>query len=121
MKRDRNSFPNSNHFSPRSGRLIRTGRGEPVHAGVFFFGLDHSTSRITLRRFIRSSACYSVKCMNDVVPIEYRQQPLHRPPGAPRSQLNVFAQDAPSVLNGANDRILVGIIHGGTQLEKLAI
>jgi hypothetical protein len=61
---------------------------------------------------------YSVKCMNKVVPIEYRQQPLHRPPGVMRSWLNVFAQDAPSVLNGANDRILVGIIHGGTQLEK---
>jgi hypothetical protein len=56
--------------------------------------------------------------MNDVVPIEYRQKPLHRPPGVTRSWLNVFAQDAPSVLNGANDRILIGIIHGGTQLRK---
>jgi hypothetical protein len=56
--------------------------------------------------------------MNDVVPIEYRQQPLHRPRGVTRSQLNVFAQDAPSVLNGANERILIGSIHRGTQLEK---
>lgn len=51
--------------------------------------------------------------MNDVVPIEYRRQPLHRPPGVPRPRLNVFPQNAPSVLNGANERILIGIIYNG--------
>ena len=45
---------------------------------------------------------YSIKCMNDVVSIEYGQQPLHRSRWVTRRWLNVFPQNAPSVLYGAD-------------------
>ena len=60
-----------------------------------------------------SAPLYSIKCMNDVVPVEYGEQPLHRSRRVPRPRLNVFPQNAPSVLYGADERILVGIIHNG--------
>ena len=61
---------------------------------------------------------YWVKGVHNVVPIEHGKQTFNRSRRVSRARLNVFPQDAPSVLNGMNDRILVWIIHdGGTQLH----
>jgi hypothetical protein len=59
--------------------------------------------------------------MHDVVPVEYGQETFYRSGSVARPGLNVFPQDAPSVLNGAHQRILVGIIHDGTQLHETGI
>jgi len=50
---------------------------------------------------------YSIKRMYNVAPIEHGKQTFHRSLRVPA----VFPQDAPGVLNGANDGILVGIVH----------
>jgi hypothetical protein len=52
--------------------------------------------------------------MYNVAPIEHGKQTFHRLLRVP----SVFPQDAPRVLNGANDGILVGIVHDGTQLHE---
>jgi hypothetical protein len=72
----------------------------------------------SLNQSYHPAPLYSVKGVHDVVPVEHGQETFHRSGSVTRSWLSVFAQDAPSVLNGANDRILVGIVHGSTQLEK---
>jgi hypothetical protein len=98
---------------PSEDAALSSGRGQvraPVHAGGLFFGFGHSTSRITLRRFIRSSACTTSF-------VEYGQESSTVRVSSRGPGLNVFPQDAPSVLNGANKCILVGIIHGGTQFH----
>jgi hypothetical protein len=53
---------------------------------------------------------YSVKGVHNVAPIEHGKQTFHRSLGVPA----VFPQDAPGVLNRANDGIVVGIVHDGT-------
>jgi len=73
-------------------------------AGLFFY----STSRITLRRFRRSSACTTSLLSSTA------SRRSHRSLGVPA----VFPQDAPGVLNGANDGILVGIVHDGTPTPR---
>src|SRR5947207_12820423 len=57
---------------------------------------------------------YSVKGVHNVAPIEHGKQTFHRSLRVPA----VFPQDAPGVLNGANDRILVGIVHDGTPTPR---
>jgi len=57
---------------------------------------------------------YSVKGVHNVAPIEHGKQTFHRSRRVPA----IFPQDAPSVLNGANDGILVGIIHDGTPTPR---
>jgi hypothetical protein len=54
---------------------------------------------------------YSIKRMNDVVPIKHGQQTFRRSRRVARSGLDVFPEDAPSVLDCAQERVLVGIIH----------
>jgi hypothetical protein len=54
--------------------------------------------------------------MYHVVPIEHSQQAFHRPRRVALSRLNIFAKDAPSVLKGTHERIMVGTIHNRTQL-----
>ncbi len=51
--------------------------------------------------------------MDDFGLIEYGQQTFHGSLRVAWSRFNVFPQDAPSVLNGAQERVLVGIIHSG--------
>jgi hypothetical protein len=70
-----------------------------------FFSLDQSHHLAPL---------YSIKRMYNVAPIEHGKQTFHRSLRVPA----VFPQDAPSVLNGADDGILVGIVHDGTQLHE---
>ena len=60
---------------------------------------------------------YSIKRMYNVAPIEHGKQTFHRSLRVPA----VFPQDAPGVLNGANDGIVVGIVHDGTQLHESGI
>jgi hypothetical protein len=50
---------------------------------------------------------YSVKGVHYLGLIENGKQTFHRSLRVP----TVFSQDAPSVLNGSNERILVGIVH----------
>jgi hypothetical protein len=59
------------------------------------------------------AAPYSIKRMNDVVPIEYGLQTFHRSRRVPRSRLDIFPENAPGVLNGPYQNLLVGIIHSG--------
>jgi hypothetical protein len=67
--------------------------------------IDHSTSRITLSRFVRSSACTTSFLSSS-----------HR---VMRPRFDKLSQDAPTVLNGANEYedVLVGTFHKCTQLS----
>ena len=76
-----------------------------VRAPGPFFSLDQSYHLAPL---------YSIKRVYNVAPIEHGKQTFHRSLRVPA----VFPQDAPGVLNGANDGILVGIVHDGTQLHE---
>jgi len=49
--------------------------------------------------------------VQDLIPIEYRQQTCHRSRRVTRPRLNVFPKDASGILDGAQNRVLVGIIH----------
>ena len=49
--------------------------------------------------------------MNDVVPVEYGQETFYRSGSVARPGLNVFPKDAPSVLKGSQNRLLVATIH----------
>jgi len=69
-----------------------------------------ATPFVALRSFhqpYHPAPLYSIERENDLVPIEHSLQAFHRSLRVP----TVFPEDAPSVLNGANERILVGIIH----------
>ena len=74
----------------------------PVHARRVF---HQSTSRITLRRFIRSSASTTSFLSSTT-----SRRSTVRVASAP-ARLNVFPKDAPSVLKGSQNRLLVGTIH----------
>jgi hypothetical protein len=49
--------------------------------------------------------------MHDVFPVEYGQETFYRSGSVARPGLNVFPKDAPSVLKGSQNRLLVGTIH----------
>jgi len=66
--------------------------------------------RVVIDQSDHSAPIHPVKCVHDVVPIEYCQQALHGSRRVARSRLNVLPEDAPGVLYGAHERILVGII-----------
>src|SRR5258706_12322078 len=51
--------------------------------------------------------------MDDFGLIEYGYQTLHRSRRVPRSRLYIFPENAPGVLNGPYQNLLVGIIHSG--------
>jgi hypothetical protein len=57
---------------------------------------------------------HSIKRKSDVVPIEHHWQTFHGSRCIARSRLKIFTQDAPSVINRANEGIVVGIIHNCT-------
>jgi hypothetical protein len=57
---------------------------------------------------------YSIKRVSQVAPIEHGKQTFHRS----FRVAAVFPQDVPGVLNGANDGILVGIVHDGTPTKS---
>src|SRR5258705_2116236 len=60
---------------------------------------------------------HSIKRKDNFRLIEHSQQTLHGSRRVARSRFNVFPQDAPSVLYGANERILIATIHRGTPLR----
>jgi hypothetical protein len=70
---------------------------------------------LDLNQSYRPTPPYSIEGMNDIVPIQYSQQALHRSRRIPRSGLNVFPEDAPCVLDSPNDCVLVGVIHDAPQ------
>jgi hypothetical protein len=76
---------------------------------------------VSLNQSDHPAPLYPVKGVHDVVPVEYGQEKFHRSGSVARPWLNIFPQDASSVLNGTNERILVGIIHGGTQFHRAGI
>ena len=57
---------------------------------------------VSLNQSYRLATLYSVKGVHDVVPVEYGQEIFHRSGSVARSGLNIFPQDASSVLNGTN-------------------
>jgi hypothetical protein len=85
---------------------------------------DHSSPRcngfepfVSFDQSYHLAPLYSVKGVYNVAPIEHGKQTFHRSLRVPA----VFPQDVPGVLNGANDGILVGIVHDGTQLHEIGI
>jgi hypothetical protein len=54
---------------------------------------------------------YSIERKSNVIPIKHSLQTFHRSLRVPA----VFSEDAPGVLNGTNDGILVGVIHNGSR------
>ena len=69
---------------------------------------------VSLDQSYHLAPLYSVKGVHNVAPIEHGKQTFHRSLRVPA----VFPQDAPGVLNGANDGILVGIVHDGTPTPR---
>jgi hypothetical protein len=75
---------------------------------------DHSRPRcnvfepsVSFDQSYHLAPLYSVKGVHNVAPIEHGKQTFHRSLCVPA----VFPQDAPGVLNGADQSILVWIIH----------
>jgi hypothetical protein len=66
---------------------------------------------VSLNQSYHPAPLYSVKGMHDVVPVEYGQETFYRSGSVARPGLNVFPKDAPGVLDGAQDSLLVWIIH----------
>src|SRR5260221_14295637 len=64
---------------------------------------------------------HSIERMHDIVLVEYRYQTLHGSGRVGLPRLNVFPKDAPGVLDSAQDRLLVGIIHYTEQLHRTGI
>jgi hypothetical protein len=62
---------------------------------------------------------YPVEGVDDVIPIEDGQETVHGYYGVSRSRPNVFPKNAPRVLNGANERILVGIVHHQSKRSRV--
>ena len=56
--------------------------------------------------------------MSELGLVEHGQQTFYGSLRVTGSRLNVFPQDAPSVLNGAQERVLVGIIHSGHATQQ---
>jgi hypothetical protein len=79
---------------------------------------DHSSPRrnvfepfVSFDQSYHPPPLYPIERENDLVPIEHSLQTFHRSLRVPA----VFPQDASGVLNGANERILVGVIHNGSR------
>ena len=79
-----------------------------------FHGLRPRAGAFSLDQSYHLGPLYSIKRMYNVAPIEHSKQTFHRSLCVPA----VFPQDALGVLNCANDGILVGIVHDGTQLHE---
>jgi hypothetical protein len=82
---------------------------------------DHSRPRcnvfepfVSFDQSYHLAPLHSIKRMYKVAPVEHGKQTFHRSLRVPA----VFPQDAPSVLNGANDGILIGTIHDGTPTPR---
>lgn len=54
---------------------------------------------------------YPIERVHDVIPVKHRQEAIDRSDSIAGTGRNVLSQDTPGVLNGTNERILVGIIH----------
>jgi hypothetical protein len=72
----------------------------------------------SLNQSYHPAPLYSVKGVHDVVPVEYGQEMFHRSGSVARPGRNIFPQDASSVLNRTNERILIGIIHDGVRFHR---
>jgi hypothetical protein len=98
----------------RSIRVRLTHPAAILTNGALHGGLLPCRAFLSLDQSYHAPSLYSIKRMNDVAPIEHGKQTFHRSLRVPA----VFPQDAPGVLNGANDGILVGIVHDSTQLHE---
>jgi hypothetical protein len=85
---------------------------------------DHSRPRcnvfepfVSFDQSYHLAPLYSVKGVHNVAPIEHGKQTFHRSLRVPA----VFPQDAPGVLNSANDGILVGLFMTVRQLHEIRI
>jgi hypothetical protein len=75
----------------------------------------------SLNQSYHPTPIHPVKGMHDVVPVEYGQETFYRSGSVARPGLNVFPKDAPGVLDGAQDSLLVWIIHDTAQLPGTSI
>jgi hypothetical protein len=65
----------------------------------------------SLNKSYHPAPLYSIERVNDIISIEHSQQTLHRSRCIARTRLEVLAQNAPCVIKGANEGIMVGTIH----------
>src|SRR6266403_3655337 len=93
----------------RSIRVRLTHPAAILTNGALHGGLLPCRAFLSLDQSYHAPSLYSIKRMNDVAPIEHGKQTFHRSLRVPA----VFPQDAPGVFNGANDGIVVGIVHDG--------
>ena len=56
------------------------------------------------------ASIHPIERVNDIVPVEYHEKPFNGPRCVSRP-FEVFPEDAPCVLDCAQDRVLVGVIH----------
>jgi hypothetical protein len=57
---------------------------------------------VSLNQSYHPAPLYSIKGVHNVVPVEYGQEMFHRSGSVALPGLNMFPQDASSVLNGTN-------------------
>jgi len=86
---------NKKLVAERTHKSGNAARGRLTPAGPFLDWVSPNQS-------YRPATLYSVKGVHDVVPVEYGQEIFHRSGSVARSGLNIFPQDASSVLNGTN-------------------
>src|SRR6266403_3918248 len=96
----------------RSIRVRLTHPAAILTNGALHGGLLPCRAFLSLDQSYHAPSLYSIKRMNDVAPIEHGKQTFHRSLRVPA----VFPQDAPGVLNGANDGIVVEI--NGTPTQR---
>jgi hypothetical protein len=81
----------------------QTGPTSPALAGTIRSRRRvHFLDWVSLNQSYHPAPLYSVKGEHDVVPVEYGQEMFHRSGSVARPALNIFPQDASSVLNGTN-------------------
>ena len=60
---------------------------------------------------------HSIESVDDLISIEYRDEPVHCTRGVSWAWRDVFSEDAPGVLHSSQDRLLIRVVHG-TRLTK---
>jgi hypothetical protein len=83
-------------------RRVRAGMG---HSSVIEIGKQGSLDQPQ-----HLASVHPIERVNDIVPVEYHEKPFNGPRCVSRP-FDVLTKDAPCVLDCAQDRVLVGVIH----------
>jgi hypothetical protein len=80
-------------------------------------GLCPPGAQKSLDQPYHSTPFHSIKSVYDVALVEHGNEARDRLRRVALAGLEVFPEDAPGVLNGAQQRFLIGVTHATTQLH----